>query len=370
VLTWAAAAGILFPTALLPQTNKWDSSTVNTFCATCYVGVGTLTPGYRLDFGGSGSKLLALDGGGASPNASTLLFGDGTGWKLFVGKRSDGGATKFLTIKDNGTVAIGTTGIDPGSVLDIANNAPNTVQSQLWITNIDTGTSAGSGLIFRLGTSANLIGQIYTQRVSGTPGNYSSKLYMRVNNGTSLTHAFQIDSAGNTGIGYTDPNVVLTKKLQVNGDASFTGTVTGTNIQANYGQDVAEWVPSRGYLEPGTVVVLSRRAPNEVEASSRRYDARVVGVVSARPGIILGEQEANSALVANTGRVRVRVDATTAPIAIGDLLVTSDRDGYAMRSTPLLLGDTEVHRPGTIIGKALEGLHRGVGEILVLLTLQ
>jgi hypothetical protein len=41
-----------------------------------------------------------------------------------------------------------------------------------------------------------------------------------------------------------------------------------------------------------------------------------------------------------------------------------------MRSRPLTVGGQAVHRPGTLIGKALEALPRGQGEILVLLTLQ
>ena len=41
-----------------------------------------------------------------------------------------------------------------------------------------------------------------------------------------------------------------------------------------------------------------------------------------------------------------------------------------MGSGPLDFGGTPIHRPGTLIGKALEPLEKGVGEILVLLSLQ
>ena len=40
-------------------------------------------------------------------------------------------------------------------------------------------------------------------------------------------------------------------------------------------------------------------------------------------------------LVATTGRVKVKVDATNGPIQIGDLLVTSDKTGFAMKSMPV-----------------------------------
>jgi hypothetical protein len=68
--------------------------------------------------------------------------------------------------------------------------------------------------------------------------------------------------------------------------------------------------------------------------------------------------------------VRLRVDATTHPVHIGDLLVTSDKAGMAMVSEPVDFGGVKIHRPGTMIGKALEPLDGGEGEILVLLSLQ
>jgi hypothetical protein len=92
--------------------------------------------------------------------------------------------------------------------------------------------------------------------------------------------------------------------------------------------------------------------------------------VSARPGIVLGEAGDDKSIVATTGRVKLRVDATHSPIEAGDLLVTSDTVGVAMRSEPIDVGGMKIHRPGTIIGKALEPLASGEGEILVLLSLQ
>ena len=89
-----------------------------------------------------------------------------------------------------------------------------------------------------------------------------------------------------------------------------------------------------------------------------------------QPGIILGEGGDGKLMVATTGRVKVRVDATRAPIQIGDLIVTSEVEGVAMKSEPMTIGGRRIHAPGTIIGKALEPLAKGTGEILVLLSLQ
>ena len=159
-------------------------------------------------------------------------------------------------------------------------------------------------------------------------------------------------------------------KLTVNGNVSVTGTITGASVIGATFQDLAEWVPATSDMEPGTVVVLNPERRNEVMPSHRPYDTSVAGVVSAAPGIILGVGSATKEQVATTGRVKVRVDATRGAVRIGDLLVTSDIAGTAMRSEPMELNGRTFHQPGTIIGKALEPLESGVSEILVLLSLQ
>jgi hypothetical protein len=184
---------------------------------------------------------------------------------------------------------------------------------------------------------------------------------------TNNLERLRVDSGGNVGIGTTTPGAY---KLAIAGTAHVTGDlVVDGNVAAKY-QDVAEWVPATGTISAGTVVVLDSEQSNHVVPSSRAYDTRVAGVVSASPGVILGEGGNGKVMVATTGRVKIRVDATAAPIRVGDLLVTSDKEGVAMRSVPLDLGGTPIHRPGTLIGKALEPLDKGVGEILVLLSLQ
>jgi hypothetical protein len=180
-------------------------------------------------------------------------------------------------------------------------------------------------------------------------------------------------NGGNVGVGTTAPSsklhVVGDVTLTGTGNVSASGTITAGNIVAKY-QDIAEWVSARQTMPAGTVVVLDTEKTNQVVASQLAYDTRVAGVVSDSPGVILGESGEGKVKVATTGRVKVKVDATRAPIRVGDLLVTSDKQGIAMKSEPLNLGGALIHRPGTLIGKALEPIAKGVGEILVLLSLQ
>jgi hypothetical protein len=177
---------------------------------------------------------------------------------------------------------------------------------------------------------------------------------------TGATTRFMIGATGNVGVGTDTP----TERLHVAGNIIVEG-----NINAKY-QDVAEWVPSTQKLAAGTVVILDAGRDNHVLASHRAYDTKVAGVISAQPGLSLGEAGEGKVLVATTGRVKVKVDASRGAINIGDLIVTSDVPGVGMLSQPVSVAGVEMHRPGTIIGKALESLGKGTGEILVLLSLQ
>jgi hypothetical protein len=172
----------------------------------------------------------------------------------------------------------------------------------------------------------------------------------------------------------SDNAVVLAMYIGAPTDSDPTASTVKVfgNIEAKY-QDVAEWVPAGAELAPGMVVVVSHTRNNEVLPSTKAYDTAVAGVVSVKPGLLLGERgehSENKAKIATTGRVRVRVDASKHAIALGDLLVSGEKPGTAMFSEPVDISGMKIHRPGTIIGKALEPLASGEGEILVLLSLQ
>ncbi len=243
--------------------------------------------------------------------------------------------------------------------------------------NIGIGTASPQRLL-QLHSSANTVLQVTDSTSGSTPSDGLQLIQAGVNSfvenqeaglmafRTSAIDRMTITSVGNVGIGTTAPAA----KLHVAGDGKVTGNLTvDGNIAAKY-QDVAEWVPSSYTLSPGTVVIIDPTKSNEVIASSEAYDTRVAGVISAQPGLTLGESGEGKVLVATTGRLRVKVDAGRGPIRVGDLLVTSGKEGVAMKSEPLSLGGTKIHRPGTLIGKALEPLAKGTGEILVLLSLQ
>ena len=272
---------------------------------------------------------------------------------LFVGTT---GSPEAMTIADSGNVGIRTT--SPGLLngVSFSSYVPLHIQGTAATFVVVDSATSNSGFVINDSSQA-LDNRIWgvSQAAGGGKLTFSTYTDAGVNSDKLV-----IDRTGNVGIGTSAP----TSKLHVDGDITVAG-----NINAKY-QDVAEWVPSEQQLAAGTVVVIDPVRSNHVLASTSSYDTSVAGVISAKPGLSLGEAGAGKALVATTGRVKVRVDATRAPVRIGDLLVTSDVAGVAMKSEPISVGGRRLHAPGTIIGKALEPLDKGTGEILVLLSLQ
>jgi hypothetical protein len=318
----------------------------NTFPSSGNVGVGTATPLAPLHvFTGTVNENLWVRNSSGVLNLASA----NTAGSAFMPLRFD--ASSFFFI--NGSVGIGTAPA-AGAALDIRGGKLQVVQldpsidraMDVQISHSAVGTKYG--MIFAAtGASTTNIG-MFVEATNAT-NNYAAIFY-----------------SGSVGIGTLTPAA----KLDVNGNGNFNGNVTVSgNIAAKY-QDVAEWVQATETMEPGTVVVLNPEKSNEVMPATRAYDTTVAGVVSTNPGLTLGESAASKAQIATVGRVRVKASATGQPIHIGDLLVTSGKSGLAMKSEPMEIRGRAFHQPGTILGKALEPLASGEGEILVLLSLQ
>jgi hypothetical protein len=321
------------------------------------VGIGTSAPAYRLDIVATDYQAARV-ASSHSAGAVAFLQGQAAGGKTYYFQSSASGSSH-----GSGKLVIGEWGAaDPTIVLNSGNVGLGTGSpsyrldahgSDYQVARLLSSHSAGAMLYLTAAATGGSSHYFYSTANGSSHG--SDRLLI----GEAGNDPMMVLQNGSVGIGTTTP----TSKLHVAGDIKVDG-----NIAAKY-QDVAEWVPSREHLEPGSVVVLGD-VSSEVLTSTTAYDESVAGVISPRPGVVLGERGPGKSLVAHSGRVRVKVDATFGAIERGDVLVSSPTRGHAMKSQPIEVGAAKLHRPGTILGKAIEPLASGRGEILVLLTLQ
>lgn len=165
---------------------------------------------------------------------------------------------------------------------------------------------------------------------------------------------------------------VFEGKVSVSGDISAGGniTITGSGDLVLTGADCAEQfdVCSAAASDPGTVLVIDQNGG--LEQSLKPYDRRVAGVVSGagsfKSGILLDRRPdaPDRTPVALVGKVYCKVDASSAPIEIGDLLTSSATPGHAMKAAD------PFRAFGAVIGKALQPLASGRGLVAILVALQ
>jgi hypothetical protein len=369
-------------------TNGTTTTTTNT------VGVGTTTPTAKLQVAGTGGADVdlavngriqtgdALSAGGVWVDGpKSLLFGAvnaqtlglwASGWRLVA--RSDTGFVGINTstptdrLEVNGNVKLSGTfgatfangrypfmghwaytsdGSGYGPSFLHMRTGTGVYRPQMWLRTVLDNSTLHVSNALTLGAM--------DQNAQSYPTWQSTVHLTAVTGGNSF-----INNGGKVGIGTTTPAYTL----------DVAGTFRATQVIGSVYQDIAEWVPATENLAAGTVVVVSPEEINTVMPSSQEYQTSVAGVVSAMPGILLGEAATNKVQVATTGRVKVRVSAANGAIKAGDLLVSSGKPGMAMKSEPMEFRGRKMHQPGTLIGKALEPLTEGEGEILVLLSLQ
>lgn len=365
---WSVILGLLLACGPpVAYAENFQTQGQNTYCVTCSVGIGTSSPVSKLHvFTTNQAQATIESSSGTATDTALDLRANSRRWVLGINVGGLGSGKLFmydvtasasrLMIDTTGNVGIGTTnplarlhvwdGNALGSAINnnrllerISGTTGNAMMRNLWVVR----TAVGSDWV-----TAKLHDAVGVDASFLTPGTDTRTWWER-------NPAADTQSWGSNATTY----MTLTAS----------GLTVSGNLAAKY-QDIAEWVPSTRRLLPGTVVVLDDSRVNTVTASQSSYDTKVAGVVSARPGLALGERGEGKILVATTGRVKIKADARLGPIRIGDLLVTSDHEGVAMRSEPVTISGIALHRPGTLIGKALENLEEGEGEILVLLSLQ
>jgi hypothetical protein len=180
-------------------------------------------------------------------------------------------------------------------------------------------------------------------------------------------------SVASTGVvGLSQSGIGVHGRSQTGLAALFEGRTSTRVLEITGGSDLAErfQVSDGTEAEPGTIMVIDPDNPGHLTPATTAYDRKVAGVVSGagevETGLVLHQEGVleGETVVAIAGRVYVRAEAFSGPIAPGDMLTTSDRPGYAM-----VAADHE-RAQGAVIGKAMTGLESGTGLVLVLINLQ
>lgn len=125
--------------------------------------------------------------------------------------------------------------------------------------------------------------------------------------------------------------------------------------QKNAGSDLAEWTLAKEKYEPATLVSLDSSTVKTVKASDKAYDSAVAGIVSTEPGWILGKETSEKVLLALSGQVPLKVSTINGLIKIGDPITTSDISGSGMKAT----------EAGTIVAKAMEDFDPNNSEQII-----
>ena len=338
--TFQSATGLKAGGVLVSDSYSYANPTKNNLVVKGSVGIGTPTPGAKLTVqtpSGSVFAAYGIEHTDGTVRLTTYIDGS-AGW---FGTRSNHPLNFFY---NDGVPSMT---IGGGGISMVSSSGFFTVGSP----NAESGASiqrgGNRGDIRFDGTTLKLV----AGPGNGPPGSLSG---------------IAVHRSGNVGIGTTNPS----RLLDVAGDATMRDlSVRVLTIRG--GADLAEpFAMSHRDVAPGMVVVIDEGNPGKLRRSAAAYDKKVAGIVSGangiRPGISMIQEDILEAgeNVALSGRVYVKANASGGAIEPGDLLTTSDVPGEAMKAAD------PARAQGAILGKAMTGLPKGEGSVLVLVTLQ
>jgi len=230
-------------------------------------------------------------------------------------------------------------------------------------------SGSGAGVYGQSVSGAGILG-ISSSGISGsfsntTAGNSAACVSIATNGNNST--GIKINHTGTNGnIAVFQSGSANMARIDKAGKGYFNGgTQTG-------GADLAEAfavVGNRSDYEPGDVLVIASGHSRTVEKCATAYATNVIGVHATKPGVLLTERDVDADLgdlipMGVVGVLPTKVCNDGGAISAGDLLVTSSRQGYAMKADPAKL------KFGMAIGKALEDFSGTTGMIEVFVNVK
>jgi hypothetical protein len=303
------------------------------------VGIGTTSPGDKLEVWGAKANSQYVTGQFSITDTTAQAIGTGGGLR-FMGKYTDAGAyttsgsiesfkinasngsslfgMKFntvpggsgpvtaMTILDTGNVGIGTTG--PGRPLEVSQTDASTALLRLTSKDSVMGSPPQSRMEFYGAASNNvgpfLVGYIYSVFDGATDDT------ARLTIGTPNVDALNIKNS-NVGIGTTAPGA----KLDVVGDIKLTGS--GSNIEWSSPADSYIWGPY------GSAANAGYSFNNDSDTGMYRAGANILGFTAGGSG----------SLFVNNGNVGIGTTSPTSKLSVvGDVDITGS---YLINGSPL-----------------------------------
>jgi hypothetical protein len=208
-----------------------------------------------------------------------------------------------------------------------------------------------------------------TATSAASASSFPVAIYGKLMSGTGAAGLFDTNSSGDILVGRAGSSPAKVFRV------SSTGAVFGNGVFNTSGADFAESVAVKNdradYL-PGDVIAIDTTGHRRFTKTSTPYSTLVAGIYSTRPGILASPRPMAESSIANNeeiplavvGIVPCKVTNENGMIKAGDLLVSSSREGYAMKGTD------RKRMNGAVIGKALQDMTGSTSVIEVLVSLQ
>lgn len=279
-----------------------------------------------------------------------------------------------------GTISVGTSQICVYVRIDVGSGTSDGQTFEIEISNPSTEVTASAGVVkpstavARSGTTTlNLptfssygVPFLYTQANWGTGGaglTFYYEVYMKAVTGNAFTRLYNETTStavansqmSTTSTSYsrlrtasaltlTDGQVYRAQFGKVGSEAGETKGAKLITPTSGGGADLAEYFQSPEALDLGEVVAVDPNQVASVVRSGKPYQADTIGIVSTKPGLILGMNIGQSYPIALAGRVPVKFSSENGLVKSGDRLTSASIPGYAMKAT----------KAGRAIGTALE----------------
>jgi len=246
---------------------------------------------------------------------------------------------------------------------------------------IDSLDNSGIGVYGRAGVSCCGIPGVFEQDATSTGAFNVILVGQYMDASKNIQQAFSVDPSGAYAGRFQASPDPFGDDLFVGTTSNFTshvfrvdrsGAVFADGGFHTGGADFAEAFSVKGTksgYSAGDVLVIDPSSTRRLTRTTKPYSTLVAGIYSTKPGVLASPYKMDAAPksdvpLAVVGVVPCKVTAENGPVEAGDLLVSSSKEGFAMKGTD------RSRMVGAVVGKALEPLPKGNGVIQVLVTLQ